>query len=253
MSSTPLRFGIISLFPDMFAALNLGITGRAQQQELMRLNFWNPRDFTKDKHRTVDDRPYGGGPGMLMLSEPLAQAIDAARETLPRHRVIALSPQGRPLKQRMLEQTRDVGGCILIAGRYEGIDERVIDENVDEEWSLGDFVMSGGEVAAMAIIDGTTRLIPGALGHECSAAEDSFMNGLLDCPHYTRPEEWRGHKVPDVLLSGDHRAIARWRLKQALGRTHLRRPDLLASRRLTELETTLLNEFLQEQKNEQHN
>lgn len=246
--TNPLQFGVITLFPDMFATLQYGITGRAMTQGLMSFTCWNPREFTQDKHRTVDDRPYGGGPGMLLLAEPLQQAILAAKARLQGQNVIALSPQGRPIQQSMLESVRQQGGCILLCGRYEGFDERVIQTNVDEEWSLGDFVLSGGELAAMAVIDGVTRLVPGALGHELSSQEDSFMNGLLDCPHYTRPEDWRGHRVPEVLLSGDHAAIARWRLKLALGRTWLRRPDLIEQRQLNETEQTLLNEFLQELK-----
>lgn len=248
MSSSPLQFGIVTLFPESFAALEYGIPGRAAKQALLSCQFWNPRDFATDKHKTVDDRPYGGGPGMVLMAEPLTLALEAAKAELPQHRVIALSPQGKTIQQSMFEELRVEGGAILIAGRYEGIDERVMMTQVDEEWSLGDFVLSGGELAAMVIIDGTTRLVPGALGHECSAQEDSFMQGLLDSPHYTRPEVWRDLTVPPVLLSGDHAAIGRWRLKQAIGRTYSRRPDLLETKTLTPIEQQLLNEFLQEQK-----
>lgn len=225
---------IISLFPELIRqAMDYGVLGRAIKQQQLRLQCLNPRDFTDDKHRTVDDRPYGGGPGMLMKVEPLTRAIEAAKaatmnETGSEAKVIYLSPQGRVLEQQMLvEGAASLQSLILIAGRYEGIDERLIGSLVDEEWSIGDYVLSGGEFAAMVVVDGLTRLLPGVLGDDESANQDSFMQGLLDCPHYTRPETIGGREVPAVLLSGDHEAIRIWRLKQALGRTWLRRPDLL--------------------------
>jgi tRNA (guanine37-N1)-methyltransferase len=221
---------LISLFPELLnQAAAYGVLGRAIKQQQLNLRYFNPRDFTEDKHRTVDDRPYGGGPGMLMKVEPLAKAIRAAKdEAGDSAKVVYMSPQGRQLNQQLIVNTaaqrRDL---ILIAGRYEGIDERLIESLVDEEWSIGDYVLSGGEFAALVVVDAITRLIPGVLGDDESAIQDSFMHGLLDCPHYTRPESIDGQAVPEVLLSGDHQAIRRWRLKQALGRTWLRRPDLL--------------------------
>ena len=221
---------LISLFPELIQqATSFGVLGRAIKQQQLTLKCFNPRDYTEDKHRTVDDRPYGGGPGMLMKVEPLYKAIMAAREIAgSKVRVVYLSPQGQQVNQQLLVNTAATGeDLILIAGRYEGIDERIIELLVDEEWSIGDYVISGGEFAALVVIDAITRLIPGALGDDESALQDSFMQGLLDYPHYTRPEIINGQKVPQVLLSGDHKAIQRWRLKQALGRTWLRRPDLL--------------------------
>ncbi len=221
---------LISLFPELLnQAAAYGVLGRAIKQQQLNLRYFNPRDYTEDKHRTVDDRPYGGGPGMLMKVEPLAKAIMAAKdEAGDSAKVVYMSPQGQQLNQRLIVNTaaerRDL---ILIAGRYEGIDERLIESLVDEEWSIGDYVLSGGEFAALVVVDAITRLIPGVLGDDESAIQDSFMHGLLDCPHYTRPESIDGQTVPEVLLSGDHQAIRRWRLKQALGRTWLRRPDLL--------------------------
>jgi len=224
-----MQIDVITLFPDMLAAVtDHGITGRAVRQDLVTIDCLNPRDFTEDKHRTVDDRPYGGGPGMVMKIEPLRKAIDAARaKSGGSAKVIYLSPQGRQLDQAGVEELSSRERIILIAGRYEGIDERLIDSEVDEEWSIGDYVLSGGELAAMVMIDAVVRQLPGALGHEQSAREDSFAEGLLDCPHFTRPEIYQGRPVPDVLLSGDHENIRRWRLKQALGRTWLRRRDLI--------------------------
>jgi len=242
-----MQAGIITLFPDMFAALSeFGISSRAVRDGLVDLSFWNPRDYTEDKHQTVDDRPYGGGPGMLMKTEPLELAISAAREALPRARVIYLTPQGKPLDQQGINKLAAQESVILICGRYEGIDERVIERQVDEELSLGDFVLSGGELAAMACLDAMIRLQPSALGHEDSADQDSFMNGLLDCPHYTRPEEYAGKTVPPVLLSGDHEAIRVWRLKQSLGATWQKRPDLLEKITLTDEQQTLLQQFISE-------
>lgn len=243
-----MKAGIITLFPDMFTAISeYGVTGRALKQGLVELSIWNPRDFTTDNHRTVDDRPYGGGPGMLMKTAPLDKAIGAARQALPRARVIYLSPQGKALDQTLVNRLAGQDELILLCGRYEGIDERIIEAQVDEEVSLGDFVLSGGELAAMACLDAVIRLQPGALGHEDSASQDSFMNGLLDCPHYTRPEEYAGRVVPPVLLSGDHEAIRRWRLQQSLGRTWQRRPDLLDRIELTTEQQDLLDRFISEQ------
>ncbi len=242
---TEMWFGVVSLFPEMFRAITEhGITGRAVKEGLIEVETWNPRDFTHDRHRTVDDRPYGGGPGMLMKIQPLRDAIHAARKAAGNEaKVIYLSPQGRVLDQQGVEELASGKKLILVAGRYEGIDERVIQTEIDEEWSIGDFVLSGGELAAMTLIDAVSRFVPGTLGHKDSAAEDSFADGLLDCPHYTRPELFEGQEVPPVLLSGNHAEIDRWRLKQSLGRTWLRRPDLLENRTLTSEEEKLLSEF----------
>lgn len=221
---------IISLFPELIQqATEFGVLGRAIKQRQLKLSCFNPRDYADDKHRTVDDRPYGGGPGMLMKVEPLYKAIMAAKQASGNAaKVVYLSPQGQQVNQQLLVDTAATGqDLILIAGRYEGIDERIIELLVDEEWSIGDYVLSGGEFAALVVVDAITRLIPGVLGDDDSALQDSFMQGLLDCPHYTRPELINGEAVPDVLLSGDHQAIQRWRLKQALGRTWLRRPELI--------------------------
>lgn len=241
-----MQIKVVTLFPEMFEAVTaFGITGRAVQQQLVSIDTINPRDFTSDRHRTVDDRPYGGGPGMVMKIEPLQAAIATAREALGQGaRVVYLSPQGRRLDQAGVESLAGADKLVLIAGRYEGIDERVIETEVDEEWSIGDYVLSGGELPAMVLIDAVVRQLPGALGHEDSADEDSFANGLLDCPHYTRPEVLAEMAVPDVLLSGDHERIRRWRLKQSLGRTWLRRKDLLAERELSAEEQELLAEFI---------
>ena len=239
-----MRFDVVTLLPEMFEAARLGVTGRAFERGQAQLRLWNPRDYTHDVHRTVDDRPYGGGPGMVMKVEPLRVAILDAKRAAPGSRVAYLSPQGRRFDQQAAAQLAARDGVILVAGRYEGIDERIIARFVDEEWSIGDYVLSGGELAAMVLMDAVIRLLPGVLGHEDSAAQDSYMAGLLDCPHYTRPEEIDGLRVPGVLLSGNHEEIRRWRLKQALGRTWERRPDLLAHRELTGEERKLLDEYL---------
>ena len=242
-----MRIDVVSIFPDMFAAIrDYGITGRALRGGIVTLQVWNPRDYSEDKHRNVDDRPYGGGPGMVMATPPLARTLEAVRREQPRTRVSYLSPQGRRLDHAAVAELANRGGLILLAGRYEGIDERIIETAVDEEWSIGDYVLSGGELPAMVLIDAVVRRLPGALGDEDSAEQDSFVDGLLDCPHYTRPEEYAGRQVPKVLLSGDHARIARWRKQQALGRTWLRRPDLLAARSLSEDERALLEEFKRE-------
>lgn len=240
-----MRFDVITLFPDLFRILSdQGVTGRALARGLAELHLWNPRDFTHDVHRTVDDRPYGGGPGMVMKVEPLREAIRAVRAAVPQSRVAYLSPQGRVLDQAAMLEIAACPGWILLAGRYEGVDERLIETQVDEEWSIGDYVLSGGELPAMVVMDAVIRLLPGALGHADSARQDSHMDGLLDCPHYTRPERIEEGSVPSVLLGGDHAAIERWRLRQALGRTWQRRPDLLKRRGLSEAERRLLDEFI---------
>lgn len=238
--------GVVSLFPGMFDAVTeYGVTGRAVKKNLLQLDFWNPRDFATDKHRTVDDRPYGGGPGMLMKVEPLRDAILAAKQAAGADaKVIYMSPQGRPLDQQGVLELASRERMVIVAGRYEGIDERVVETLIDEEWSIGDYVLSGGELAALTLIDSVSRMVPGVLGHEDSAEEDSFASGLLDCPHYTRPEEIDGLKVPDVLLSGNHEAIRRWRLQQSLGRTWLRRPELLEKVDLDDERQALLEEFI---------
>lgn len=242
-----MRIDVVTLFPPMIKNLaDYGITGRAVKQGLLDLFTWNPRDYTRDMHHTVDDRPYGGGPGMVMMLPPLRDAIRAAREASHGSRVIYLSPQGRKVDHRGLQELSNRPGLIMVCGRYEGIDERIIQAEIDEEWSIGDYVLSGGELAAMVMIDGITRLLPGALGHEDSASEDSFVDGLLDYPHFTRPEEVDGMGIPAVLKSGDHQAIQRWRNKQALGRTWLRRPDLLADAELDAEQQNLLAEFIRE-------
>lgn len=235
----------------MFAAItDYGISGRAVAEGQLSLECINPRDFTTDKHRTVDDRPYGGGPGMLMKVEPLKAAIDAARakgaQSGDKSHVVYVSPQGKPLNQQVVQNLREHDHLVVICGRYEGIDERLIQAEVDEEVSLGDFVLSGGELAAMTIVDAMIRLEPGVLGHDLSAEQDSFADGLLDCPHYTRPEDWQGETVPEVLLSGDHERIRRWRLKQSLGRTWQRRPDLLETLELSDEQQALLAEYIRE-------
>jgi tRNA (guanine37-N1)-methyltransferase len=244
-------YDVVSLFPEMFSALTeFGITGRARARGLYELNCWNPRDFAEDRYRTVDDRPYGGGPGMVMLPGPLEKSIRAAHARQQESagaagRVIYLSPQGRPLNhQRVLELVAEPA-LVLLCGRYEGVDQRLIDRCVDEEVSLGDFVLSGGELPAMVLLDSMIRQLPGALNDEDSAIEDSFVDGLLDCPHYTRPVEYEGMSVPSVLMSGNHAEIRRWRLQQSLGRTELRRPDLLDGRKLSKEEFRLLEAFRQ--------
>ena len=251
-----MQIALVSLFPEMFDAVSdHGVTGRAVKQGLVTLRHSNPRDYTVDKHRTVDDRPYGGGPGMLMKIDPLQQAIAAAREAVAtdaevdaKATVIYLSPQGQRFNHDKAVELAQREALILVAGRYEGVDERLIEAEVDEELSIGDYVLSGGELAAMVVIDAVTRQLPGVLGHELSAQEDSYADGLLDCPHYTRPEEYQGKRVPDVLLSGNHQEIRRWRLKQALGRTYERRPDLLQGRAMTPEEDKLLAEYIREQR-----
>ena len=243
-----MRFDVISLFPEMFDAIKKhGITSRALTQKIYVLNVINPREFTTDNHKSVDDRPYGGGPGMVMLAEPLAKAIKAAKALNTDAKVIHLSPRGTPLTHEKVMQLSKQQGLILLASRYEGVDERLLDALVDEELSIGDYVLSGGELPAMALIDALVRQLPGALGDADSAIEDSFVNGLLDCPHYTRPEEYAGKCVPEVLLSGNHAKIREWRLKQSLLLTRAKRPDLLAARSLTKEEARLLQEIISEQ------
>lgn len=287
--------GIVTLFPEMFSALNVGITGRALDQGLVEFSYWNPRDFASDRHKTVDDRPYGGGPGMLMAVSPLRETIHAAKAAAktaalqvpaiakPAHpekqlqagtrteaakintsnttnsttstmrsavKTIYVSPAGKPFNQAAAKRLSEESGLLFVAGRYEGLDERLIELEIDEEWSLGDYVLTGGELPIMVMLDAIIRLLPGALGHEDSAEQDSFspaLAGLLDCPHYTRPEEVEDLKVPSVLLSGDHAAIARFRLQQSLGRTHLRRPDLFKGLSLSPDQEKLLQEFLKNQ------
>ncbi len=248
-----LQFDVVTLFPAMFDAVTeLGVTGRARERGLYQFVAWNPRDFAVNVHRTVDDRPYGGGPGMVMMAEPLGKALRAACQRqksagVEKPRVVHLTPQGRLLDHaKVVELTREPG-LVLLAGRYEGVDERLIEREIVEEVSIGDYVLSGGELAAMVLMDAIVRQLPGALGDAESANQDSFVNGLLDCPHYTRPEVYEGEGVPAVLLSGNHAAIARWRLKQALGRTWQRRPQLLEQRPLTAEEQELLDEYRQEQ------
>ncbi|MCU7921789.1 MAG: tRNA (guanosine(37)-N1)-methyltransferase TrmD [Candidatus Thiodiazotropha sp. (ex Dulcina madagascariensis)] len=241
-----MRFDVITLMPSMFDALtDEGVIGRAIGRGVAELRLWNPRDYTTDVHRTVDDRPYGGGPGMVMKYRPLQQAVESALAQAGTARVIYLSPQGTTFDQhraKAIAESRQP--LLLIAGRYEGIDERIIERYVDEEWSIGDYVLSGGELAAMVVLDAVIRLLPGALGDADSARQDSFADGLLDCPHYTRPDEIDGMPVPAVLQSGNHEAIRRWRLQQALRRTGERRPDLLQDRRMTAEEETLLAEII---------
>ncbi|HSF21795.1 MAG TPA: tRNA (guanosine(37)-N1)-methyltransferase TrmD [Burkholderiales bacterium] len=246
------QFDVVTLFPEMFESVTgSGVTGRARERKLYELVLWNPRSFAVNSYRTVDDRPYGGGPGMVMMAEPLEKALTAARQRqesagVTRTRTVYLSPQGRPLEHRRVMEYAALQGLTLLAGRYEGVDERLIARAVDEEISLGDYVLTGGELAAMVVIDAVVRQMPGALGDADSAGQDSFANGLLDCPHYTRPEVYEGEEVPPVLLSGNHAEIARWRLKQALGRTWRRRPELLEKRGLSAEERMLLDEYKQE-------
>lgn len=248
--------GIVSLFPEMFQAISqYGITRRAMEKNILTMAFWNPRDFAEDRHQTVDDKPYGGGPGMLMKVEPLRKAIAAAKSARPIKNtqcpVIVMSPQGKKLEQKGLEEWSDCQQMVLVAGRYEGIDERLIEQDIDFEISIGDYVLSGGEVPAMVLIDGLTRLLPGAVGDSESVERESFTQGLLDYPQYTRPEEVEDHRVPNVLLSGDHGEIEKWRMKQALGRTFKRRPDLIEKYQLSANEQQLLDEFLQEETSQQ--
>lgn len=245
-----MQMQVVTIFPEMVSTIGeYGVVGRAVEREVISLECQNPRDFTVDAHRTVDDRPYGGGPGMVMKYEPAAAAIAAAKEKLPAGSpVVCMSPQGAVFDQATAQRFAGLSGIVFLAGRYEGIDERLIESEVDEELSLGDFVLSGGEIAAMAVIDAVTRLLPGVLGDETSALQDSFMEGLLDHPHYTRPEELDGRRVPEVLLSGDHARIARWRYQQALGRSFQRRPDLVDKLELNDEQQKLLNEYLEEQR-----
>jgi tRNA (guanine37-N1)-methyltransferase len=243
-----MKFGLITLFPDVIKALQIGVIERAIKKEIIELKCWNPRDFSDDKNRRVDDSPYGGGPGMVMKVQPLRDAILAAKvewgEDTP---VIYLSPQGKTLKQADFEHFASLKKLILLAGRYEGIDERLIASQVDAEYSIGDYILTGGELPACVIIDAVTRLLPGALGDETSAQQDSFSQGLLEGPHYTQPAEIDGLSVPEVLRRGHHKEISKWRLKQSWGRTYLRRPELINERVLTKEEQALLNEFIEEQ------
>jgi tRNA (guanine37-N1)-methyltransferase len=247
-----LQIDVVTLFPPMFDAVTeSGVTGRARERRLYELVLWNPRDFATNSYRTVDDRPYGGGPGMVMMAEPLGKALRAARQRqkssgAAKPRVIHLTPQGRLLNHALVAELAREEGLVMLAGRYEGIDERLVAREIDEEISIGDYVLSGGELAAMVVIDAVVRQLPGALGDAESASQDSFVDGLLDHPHYTRPEVYDDEAVPAVLLSGNHAEIGKWRLKQALGRTWRRRPDLLAKRKLSEAETAILEEFKKE-------
>jgi tRNA (guanine37-N1)-methyltransferase len=242
-----MRIDVITLFPELVEqVISCGVVGRAAEQNLLQLHCWNPREYALDKHRTVDDRPYGGGPGMLMKVQPLQDAINAVRKLSTGAKLIYLSPQGKLLNQQILAQQVEQGSVILLCGRYEGIDERLVQNEVDEEWSIGDYVISGGELAAMVCIDAMARLVPGTLGHEDSALQDSFSDGLFDCPHYTRPEEYLGDCVPPVLMNGNHRDINDWRDQQALGKTWQRRPDLLEQVELDQRQQKLLDEFISE-------
>jgi tRNA (guanine37-N1)-methyltransferase len=242
------HFGVVSLFPELVApVMEFGVVGRAAERGLVALEQLSPREFATDRHRTVDDRPYGGGPGMVLKYEPLRDAVRALRQRLPPGcREFVLAAQGRMFDQALARELAAAPGLLLVCGRYEGIDERFTEAEVTAELSLGDYVVSGGELAASIVIDAVTRLLPGVLGDESSHVEDSFTAGLLDCPQYTRPDEADGRQVPQVLLGGDHEAIRRWRLKQALGRTWVRRPQLLAKRQLTDEERELLAEFTSE-------
>lgn len=247
-----LTVGVVTLFPQMLDAVTgYGVSGRAVSSGLLQVDTFNPRDYATDRQRTVDDRPYGGGPGMVMMVQPLQAAIGAAREALPGAAVVYLSPQGKKLSQQDVMAFARRDSFILVAGRYEGVDERLIELEVDEEWSIGDYVLSGGELPAMVLIDAVARCLPGVLGNEESAAADSFFAGLLDCPHYTRPEQFADLPAPPVLLSGDHGAIRKWRLKQALGRTWRRRPDLLEALVLDPEQQALLDEYIQEERNKE--
>lgn len=243
-----MQVGIISLFPEMFDSLGSGITGRAIDNKLVELYRWQLRDFCEDKHRTVDDRPYGGGPGMVMMAPPLARAITHAKRELPKAKVAFLSPKGNPFKQQDAEKLAKREQVIFLAGRYEGVDQRLLDNYVDEQWSIGDYVLSGGELGIMVMLDAIIRLLPGALGHELSAVEDSFSNGILDHPHFTRPDEFEGDIVPRVLQGGNHAEIAKFRRQQALGLTWQQRPDLLNKIELSAEDQSLLNAFQQKKK-----
>ena len=245
-----MQFELVTLFPDMFSpVLDLGVLGKAVHNGLLSVNYCNPRDYAFDRHRTVDDRPYGGGPGMLMKVQPLQDAIRVAKANIAQGKrscTIYLSPQGDRLDHQKVQELAQYEALILVSGRYEGVDQRLIDAEIDEEISIGDYVLSGGELASMVLIDAVARLIPGVLGHKDSAEEDSFVNGLLDHPHYTRPEVFDGQSVPEVLLSGDHERIRRWRLKQSLGKTWLQRPELLNNKALNVEQQLLLQEFIEE-------
>lgn len=242
-----MQFNIVTLFPEMFQALHVGVTGRALKDKLIEINHWNPRNYTTDKHQSVDDRPYGGGPGMVMMVDPLCSAIHAAKNAArEKPLTIFLSPQGKPFNQSAAERLSGYKSLVLVSGRYEGIDERVIEQEIDEEWSIGDYILTGGELAAMVMMDAITRLLPGVVGDADSISQDSITTGLLKYPQYTRPERLEGANVPEVLLSGHHKEIECWRLKQSLGRTWLKRPDLLAKKTLTAQEERLLAEFIDE-------
>ena len=243
-----MRFDVVTLFPEMITnAASYGVTGRAIERQIVSLSVWNPRDYTHDKHRTVDDRPYGGGPGMVMKYQPLHDAVKDAKEAgSGSAKIVYLSPQGKPITQALLSEACDISQLVLVAGRYEGVDERFVKMDCDDEWSVGDYVISGGELGALIVIDAITRLLPGVLGHEESALQDSHMFGLLDYQHFTRPEQLNGSSVPDVLLSGNHADIDTWRLKQALGRTWQRRPDLLKNKKLSAEQEYLLQQFKSE-------
>lgn len=247
-----MKFSIVTLFPEMFSAMQSGVIGKALEKQIAQLSFYNPRDYSRDKHKNVDDRPYGGGPGMVMMAQPLEDSINEARGSHQGNsKVILMSPQGKPFNQKIANQLAEKREpLIFVNGRYEGIDQRLIDSHIDEEYSLGDFVISGGELASMVMIDTIVRLLPGALGHQDSAAQDSFMNGLLDCPHFTRPETLNGTKVPQILLSGNHQQINQWRLKQSLGKTWQNRPDLIKSQSLNSIQKQLLEEYISEHKND---
>lgn len=252
MNGSEKYFGFVTLFPEMFSVVeNYGVVGRAVKNGLIRMETWNPRDFTHDRHKTVDDRPYGGGPGMLMKVQPLQDAIFAAKEAAKKYqgeriRTIYLSPQGTKLDHKKALELASFDKLILVSGRYEGVDERLIESEIDEEISIGDFVLSGGELASMVLVDAVSRLLPGVLGHSESAVEDSFVSGLLDHPHYTRPEKFAEQSVPDVLMSGNHKEIRRWRLKQSLGRTWQRRPDLLNKAEMDQEQILLLQEYIED-------
>jgi tRNA (guanine37-N1)-methyltransferase len=245
-----MQFDVVSLFPEMFAALTQsGVTRRAFEQKRWSLTSWNPRDFTSDNHRTVDDRPYGGGPGMVMLAKPLEAAIAAAKQRqvmaeLPIPRVVFMSPQGKPLTHEKVMQLKDETGLVVLCGRYEAVDQRLLDRCVDEEISLGDFVLSGGELPAMALMDAVVRQLPGVLGDDASAVEDSFVNGLLDSPHYTRPDAYEGVGVPPVLMGGNHAEIIKWRRERMLEATAKKRPDMLVKARSAGLLTKADEKFL---------
>ena len=241
-----MRFDVVTLFPEMVStAIGYGVTGRAIERGLVSLSTWNPREYTHDRHKTVDDRPYGGGPGMVMKYQPLHDAVNDAKQAGARAaKVVYLSPQGKPVTQALLAEACNLSQLILVAGRYEGIDERFVELDCDDEWSIGDYVISGGELAALIVIDAVTRLLPGVLGDDDSAKQDSHSDGLLDCPHFTRPEQIDGHSVPAVLLGGNHGDIERWRMKQSLGRTRQRRPDLLEKKNLSPEQENLLREFI---------